>query len=116
MGSEMCIRDRLYTTPIVSSVTPVPVTVTGLYTASSTLCATAVDGCLFLIINCVTFLSSNVIVSVPSKIDPVFPQPIVENTLILSPLDAVPETSLVSFVFVDTANSPVTVSGARMML
>ena len=41
-------------------------------------------------INWVTVFSLNVIVSVPIKIEPVFSQPIVEDTLILSPVPGTP--------------------------
>ena len=78
--------------------------------------ATAPDACLSSIINWVTVFSENVIVSVPIKIEPVFSQPIVEDTLILSPLLSVPETGFSILVLVEIANSPLTVSGANTIL
>ena len=76
----------------------------------------APDGCLSSIINWVTVFSENVIVSVPIKMEPVFSQPIVEDTLILSPVLSVPVTAFSSLVLVEIANSPLTVSGANTIL
>ena len=87
-----------------------------MYTDVPAGCAIAPEGCLSLIINWVTVFSSNVIVSLPIKTEPVFSQPIVEDTLILSPVLSVPVTAFSSLVLVEIANSPFTVSGARTML
>ena len=48
--------------------------------------------------------------------EPVFSQPIVEDTLILSPVLSVPVTAFSSLVLVEIANSPLTVSGANTIL
>ena len=48
--------------------------------------------------------------------DPVFSQPIVEDTSILSPEIAVPDRDFASLVLVEIANAPLTVSGARTIL
>ena len=60
--------------------------------------------------------SLKLIISVPIVTDPGASQPTVDSTLILSPVEAVPVRVSLSLVFVDTANSPLTVSGARTML
>ena len=87
-----------------------------MYTDVPTGYAIAPDACLSSIINWVTVFSLNVIVSVPIKIEPVFSQPIVEDTLILSPVLSVPVTAFSILVLVEIANSPLTVSGASTIL
>ena len=113
-----CASDgcRLYTTPKVSRTTPEPLMVTGLYTEDPAACGIAVCAVLSSMINCVIFLLSKVIVSSPINTDPVLPQPIVENTSILSPEIAVPDRVFSSLVLVDTSNEPLTVSGANTIL
>ena len=97
--------------------TPDPAIVTGLYTGVPTSCCTAVCADLSSIINWVTFLSLNVIVSLPINIDPVESQPVVENTSILCPdVVAVPVNTFSSWVLVETPNVPLTVSDARTIL
>ena len=87
-----------------------------MYTDVPTEYEIAPDGCLLSIINWVTVFSLNVIVSVPIKIEPVFSQPIVEHTLILSSVLFVPVTAFSSLVLVEIAKEPLTVSGASTML
>jgi len=112
-GCEVSVV-KLYTTPRVSSLTPEPSIITGLYTESPTLWLYVISP-LFLITNCVIFFSSNLIVSSPIKISPVLPQPIVENTLTRLPTPAVCDKDFSNVVLVEIANSPVTVSGANTM-
>ena len=87
-----------------------------MYTAVPTGCVIAPEGCLSSMINWVTVFSLKVIVSVPIKIEPVFSQPIVEDTLILSPVLSVPATDFSSLVLVEIAKEPLTVSGANTIL
>ena len=65
--------------------------------------------------NWVTFLSSNSIVSSPIKTFPNAGHPTVEKTSILSPPLYVLGNSFSSLVFVEIANVPFTVSGAKTM-